>query len=274
MGVVVAALHLQLDQKVAIKFLLPEAVANPDVVSRFAREARAAAKIQSEHVARVIDVGTLRDGLALHGDGVPRGRRTSRASLQRARAAARSRTPSTTSSRPARPSPRRTPRASSTATSSPRTSFCAKRATAPAHRQGARLRHLQDATPGTPERPRLTRTSAILGSPLYMSPEQMKAIARASTRGADIWSLGVILFELVTGAPPVRGRDHRRHHRQHHRRSASSAPRGRSRMRPRRSRRSSPAAWRRRRTSASRTSPSWRRRWRCSRRSSATRSSG
>src|SRR5258706_5201219 len=62
MGIVVAARHVQLDQHVALKFLLPEALANKDVVQRFAREARAAAKIQSEHVARVIDVGTLDTG--------------------------------------------------------------------------------------------------------------------------------------------------------------------------------------------------------------------
>src|SRR5437868_1358835 len=62
MGIVVAARHVQLDQHVALKFLLPEALENPDVVQRFAREARAAAKIQSEHVARVIDVGTLETG--------------------------------------------------------------------------------------------------------------------------------------------------------------------------------------------------------------------
>src|SRR5579859_531065 len=62
MGVVVAAVHLQLDQHVALKFLLPDAMKDADVVARFAREARAAAKIQSEHVARVIDVGTLESG--------------------------------------------------------------------------------------------------------------------------------------------------------------------------------------------------------------------
>jgi serine/threonine-protein kinase len=59
MGVVVAATHLPLDPKVALEFLLPEATQNEDVV---AREARAAAKIQSEHVARVIDGGTLETG--------------------------------------------------------------------------------------------------------------------------------------------------------------------------------------------------------------------
>src|SRR5580700_11121887 len=62
MGVVVAATHLQLDQRVALKFLLPDAMQDAAVVARFAREARAAAKIQSEHVARVIDVGTLETG--------------------------------------------------------------------------------------------------------------------------------------------------------------------------------------------------------------------
>ena len=59
MGVVVAAYHLQLDQRVAIKFLLPEVLGNAEAVGRFVREARASVKIMSEHVARVIDVGTL-----------------------------------------------------------------------------------------------------------------------------------------------------------------------------------------------------------------------
>src|SRR5262249_2095963 len=62
MGVVVAATHVTLDQKVALKFLLPEAVANPDALSRFLREARNAVRLKSEHVARIIDVGTLETG--------------------------------------------------------------------------------------------------------------------------------------------------------------------------------------------------------------------
>ena len=62
MGVVVAAHHLGLDTKVAIKLLLPEMLQHQDVVARFAREARAAAKITNEHVARVFDVGALEDG--------------------------------------------------------------------------------------------------------------------------------------------------------------------------------------------------------------------
>jgi serine/threonine protein kinase len=62
MGVVVAARHIQLDQKVALKFLLVEALYNAEAVGRFLREARAAVRIMSEHVARVIDVGTLDNG--------------------------------------------------------------------------------------------------------------------------------------------------------------------------------------------------------------------
>src|SRR5687767_10855004 len=62
MGVVVAARHLQLDEQVAIKFLLPDALANKELVTRFEREARAAAKIKSEHIVRVSDIGTLESG--------------------------------------------------------------------------------------------------------------------------------------------------------------------------------------------------------------------
>ena len=62
MGVVVAATHLQLGQLVALKFLLPAAMAYPENVSRFEREARAAVRLRSDHVAKVTDVGRLDDG--------------------------------------------------------------------------------------------------------------------------------------------------------------------------------------------------------------------
>src|SRR5690606_37349117 len=62
MGVVVAAHHETLNQKVAIKFLLPAALGDKNAIERFVREARAAAQIQSEHVARVTDVGLLDSG--------------------------------------------------------------------------------------------------------------------------------------------------------------------------------------------------------------------
>src|SRR5580704_4119617 len=62
MGTVAAATHVGLDQRVAIKVLKPELANQPDVVARFTREARAAAKLKSEHVCRVTDVGETSDG--------------------------------------------------------------------------------------------------------------------------------------------------------------------------------------------------------------------
>ena len=59
MGAVLEATHLQLDDRVAIKILLREALEAPEAVSRFEQEARAAARIKHEHVVRVTDVGLL-----------------------------------------------------------------------------------------------------------------------------------------------------------------------------------------------------------------------
>ena len=60
MGFVVRARHVELDQMVAIK-LMRRGV-NPVWGQRFLREARAASRIESEHVARVFDIGRLEDG--------------------------------------------------------------------------------------------------------------------------------------------------------------------------------------------------------------------
>jgi serine/threonine protein kinase len=62
MGVVVAATHVKLDRPVALKFLQKDAASHPEVVARFTREAKAAVRIHSEHVARVLDVGALDTG--------------------------------------------------------------------------------------------------------------------------------------------------------------------------------------------------------------------
>src|SRR5258708_5820034 len=57
MGIVVLAHHEELDHRVAIKVLIGELTDNPELVARFTREARSAAKLQSDHVVRVTDVG-------------------------------------------------------------------------------------------------------------------------------------------------------------------------------------------------------------------------
>src|SRR5262249_6018117 len=62
MGIVMGALDTSLNRPVAIKFLPPDKVTHTGAMERFLREARAAAAIQSEHVVRVFEVGTLPTG--------------------------------------------------------------------------------------------------------------------------------------------------------------------------------------------------------------------
>src|SRR5438046_504983 len=63
MGIVYAAQPLLLNQRVAVKILLPEAASSEAVVERFSREAQTAARLQSDHVARVLDAGSLANGV-------------------------------------------------------------------------------------------------------------------------------------------------------------------------------------------------------------------
>src|SRR5688572_28427066 len=62
MGVVLAATHLQLERLVAIKVMRRDLLEDERTLNRLLAEARSAARIRSEHVARVLDVGTLDGG--------------------------------------------------------------------------------------------------------------------------------------------------------------------------------------------------------------------
>lgn len=76
MGIVVAAHHVGLGELHAIKFLMPGVLGHAQAMQRFEREARAAARLRSEHIARVMDVGRIETGEPyIHGDGVPGGAR-------------------------------------------------------------------------------------------------------------------------------------------------------------------------------------------------------
>jgi len=201
MGVVVAARHLELDERVAIKFLLPSTLAIPEVVARFAREARAAVKIRSEHVARIIDVGKLETGAPyiimeyLEGEDLgawlqKRGRLPAEQAVQfvlqacEAVAAAHS---IGIVHRDLKPSNLFVIRVADGTLSVKVLDFGISKLTG-ADRSDAAI----------------TSTASLLGSPLYMPPEQMRS-ARDVDGRSDIWSLGAVLHELVAGVPPFPG---------------------------------------------------------------------
>jgi tRNA A-37 threonylcarbamoyl transferase component Bud32 len=200
MGVVVAATHVTLEERVAIKFLLPQALGNAEAVARFLREARAAVRIKSEHVARVTDVGQLETGapymIMEYLDGADLGTVAQR-------------------------------RGAFSIEDAIECLLQACEAIAEAHALGIVHRDLKPANlflvtraDGTPSVKVLdfgiskvtgmassgpdlsmTKTTTIMGSPLYMSPEQMASSRDVDAR-TDIWALGAILYELLTGTVP------------------------------------------------------------------------
>jgi serine/threonine protein kinase len=199
MGVVVAATHLQLDERVALKFLLPDALSNPEAVERFAREARAAVKIKSEHVARVSDVGTLESGspymvmeylegqdLAgfVHSTGAMAVPLAVEFVLQACEAIGEAHALGIVH-RDLKPANLFVTRRVDGSPCIKVLDFGISKLTAPGG--GADLG--------------MTKTSTVMGSPLYMSPEQMSSTRNVDMR-TDIWALGVILYEILTGRVP------------------------------------------------------------------------
>jgi serine/threonine-protein kinase len=198
MGVVVAAHHIQLGERVALKFLLPEALNNDEAVARFAREAQAAARIKSEHVARVTDVGTLPGGgpyiVMEYLDGgdlaswlkrwgaLPIGVAVEFV-LQACVAVADAHAIGIIH-RDLKPS----------------NLFCVRRSDGQLTIKVIDFGISKVSRAGGSAVPD-TRTAAVMGSPPYMSPEQMRS-AKDVTAQSDIWSLGVILFELMVGRTP------------------------------------------------------------------------
>jgi serine/threonine protein kinase len=201
MGVVVVAVHVDLYERVALKFLLPEAIGHEQAVQRFSREARAAFKIKSEHVARVIDVGTLEmgapymvmeflDGRDLDAVLEERGALPIQEAVEYILQACE-------------------------AIGEAHTLGIVHRDLKPANlflvrrRDGSPCIKVLDfglSKVGIDIEPQrrgglMTGTKQMLGSPLYMPPEQMLSSKEADIR-SDIWALGVILFELLTASLP------------------------------------------------------------------------
>ncbi len=196
MGVVARAHHLQLDEPVAIKFLLPQVLGNAEVVQRFLREAQAAVKLKSEHVARVIDVGTLDNGAPymvmeyLEGGDLSAMLRhygpiqpaiAADVIVQACDGLAEAHALGIVH-RDIKPS----------------NFFITRR------RDGSILLKVLDF--GISKAPvtldaGLTRTQSVMGTPSYMSPEQMRSTRTVDAR-SDIWAIGVVLYEILGGRRP------------------------------------------------------------------------
>jgi serine/threonine-protein kinase len=198
MGVVMEARHVQLGTSFALKFVHRSIIETASVTERFLREARATAALRSEHVCRVFDVGSFEGAPYLVMellDGTD---------LERVL--------------------RREKRLAPSVACGYLIQACA--GVAEAH--AAEIVH-RDLKPGNlflmmraegtplikvldfgiakaPEKAELglTGTDAILGSPAYMSLEQLRSSRLVDVR-SDIWSLGVILYELVAGRRPFNG---------------------------------------------------------------------
>lgn len=194
MGVVFAAVDRELERRVAIKLLLPEHTENEGAVGRFLREAKAAARIRSEHVVQVYETGRLPAGVPyivmefLNGADLAQ-KLEERGTLPVPEAA--------------------------------NYLLEACEALAQAHAAGVVHRDLKPANlflsrhadgsdvlkvldfgiSKLDSGAALTKSATILGSPYYMSPEQLQTPTDVDAR-ADVWALGVIAYELLSGRRP------------------------------------------------------------------------
>lgn len=198
MGLVVAAEHVQLREQVALKFLRVEGESGQGFRSRFRREAQICAQIKNEHITRVLDIGTYKDADYMVMERLAgrdlRGYLKLKAPLELATAVdfavqaceglaevhARG-----VVHRDLKPS----------------NLFVTQRS------DGSQLIKILDfgiskwATEMDAEEEELTQTGAVLGSPKYMAPEQLFGSSTVDAR-ADVWSIGAILYEMLTGRPP------------------------------------------------------------------------
>jgi eukaryotic-like serine/threonine-protein kinase len=205
MGVVLAATHIGLDELVAIKFMRPEVQSMEGTLHRFAKEAKIAARIRSEHIAKVIDVGQLAplgpyivmeylegksladllDTRLFDRRGPMTAERVIEYMLQACEALA------------------------------------AAHAIGVVHRDvkpdnlfvtrhsGLEILKLLDfgiskttLAAGLPNADAETSTlSSVMGTPLYMSPEQLRSLPDVDCR-TDVWSMGAVMYELLSGTPP------------------------------------------------------------------------
>ncbi len=201
MGTVFAAHHEVLDQTVAVKILAPDLASSREIAERFLQEARAAAKLQSEHVARVMDAGETEGGLTFivmeclegfdlghflkEGQALPATDVVDYA-LEALEGLAHAHRAGIVH-RDIKPG----------------NLFLARRPGAPSVIKVLDF-GISKATKGRSGKALLTQGHQIIGSPGYMSPEQVRDPSTVDGR-SDVWSLGIVMYELLTGKPAFEG---------------------------------------------------------------------
>jgi hypothetical protein len=202
MGVVVAARHLAREQIVALKFMLPMALAFPQAVERFLREAKVLSVLQSEHLATVLDVGVLDNGAPYFAmeylDGVDLGKLVRQYGalsiadavelvMQTCAGVAEAHDHGVVH-RDLKPSNLLLTQRADGAPLVKVLDFGLSKILAPDD---------DDSWPASTQ----TQTTGTMGTPAYMSPEQARSAKNVDLR-SDIWSLGAILYHLLSARLP------------------------------------------------------------------------
>jgi WD40 repeat protein len=201
MGIVFRARQVSLDRPVALKMILAGKLATPAQLTRFYSEAAAAAKLDHPNIVPIYEVGEH------HGQHFYSMRLIEGGTLA------------------GRTLPAQAPDTSGPAGEKFGSQYCANlicqvaHAVHFAHRHGILHRDLKPTNVLLDKNDKpyvtdfglakvagddlgLTQSAAVLGTPAYMAPEQASGSARQLTTAADIYSLGAILYELLTGRPP------------------------------------------------------------------------